>query len=62
YQESFYSQFKLELGNVSQCSHEGEALERIYHQIYYYNNQRIHGVLKMSPSQYGALTATGRFM
>ncbi|NCT00291.1 IS3 family transposase [Candidatus Parcubacteria bacterium] len=62
YQESFYSQFKLELGNVSQCSHEGEALERIYNQIYYYNNHRIHSGLKMPPSLYNTITATGRFM
>lgn len=62
YQESFYSQFKLELGNINDCQSEGQALERIYHQIYYYNNYRIHSALKMPPSRYSAIATTGRLM
>ena len=51
HQESFYSQFKLELGKLNHLS-EGEIVERIYQQIYYYNHLRIHTGLKMSPRQY----------
>ncbi len=51
HQESFYSQFKLELGNLNHLS-EGEIVERIYQQIYYYNHLRIHTTLKMSPRKY----------
>lgn len=51
YQESFYSQFKLELGKLNHLS-EGEIIERIYQQIYYYNHLMIHTTLKMSPREY----------
>lgn len=58
-QESFYSQFKLELENINRFEHEGQLLEKIYNQIYYYNNHRIQSSLKMPPSQYYAITAKG---
>lgn len=51
HQESFYSQFKLELGALKHLS-IGEVVEKIYQQIYYYNHQRIHTTLKMSPRQF----------
>ena len=51
YQESFYSQFKLELGKLDHLS-EGEIVEKIYQQIYYYNHLRIHTTLKTSPHKY----------
>lgn len=51
YQESFYSQFKLELGALRQLS-DDEIVERIYHQIHYYNRLRIHTALKMPPRQF----------
>lgn len=51
YQESFYSQFKLELGKLDHLT-EGEIVERIYQQIYYYNHLRIHTALKMPPRRY----------
>ena len=51
HQESFYSQFKLELGNLNHLS-EGEIVEKIYQQIYYYNHLRIHTTLKISPRKY----------
>ncbi len=54
FQESFYSQFKLELGPLSRFSSLGEVVEAIYHQIHYYNNDRIHTALKMSPKKYAA--------
>jgi transposase InsO family protein len=49
FQESFYSQFKLELGNPNRFDHIGELIEAIYQQIAYYNNRRIHSALKMPP-------------
>ena len=51
HQESFYSQFKLELGSLNHLS-EGKIVERIYQQIYYYNHLRIHTALKMPPRKY----------
>ncbi len=49
FQESFYSQFKLELGNPNRFNHVGELIEAIHQQIYYYNNRRIHSAFKMPP-------------
>ena len=58
-QESFYSHFKLELGNVNRFKSEGELIENIYGQIYYCNNIRIKTRLKMAPSQFYAQIAKG---
>lgn len=52
YQESFYSQFKIELGDPACFSSLGEFTAGIYRQIWYYNNERIHTSLKMSPLQF----------
>lgn len=52
YQESFYSNFKLELGQINRFETVGELIEEIYKQMAYYNNQRMHSKLKMSPVQY----------
>ena len=49
FQESFYSQFKVELGQVSRFEAVEELFEEIYQTIYYYNNSRMHTSLKMSP-------------
>lgn len=49
FQESFYSQFKVDLGRVSRFDTVEELMEEIYQTIYYYNNQRIHSSLKMAP-------------
>ena len=49
FQESFYSQFKVDLGYVSRFETVEELIEAIYQTIYYYNNQRIHTKLKMAP-------------
>lgn len=57
FQESFYSQFKLELGNINQLENDGQLAEVIYQQIYYYNHERIHSALKMSPRQFHQLAA-----
>jgi putative transposase len=52
YQESFYSQFKLELGNLNRFQHVGELIEAVHRQIRYYNHHRIHSALKMPPVIY----------
>ena len=49
FQESFYSQFKVDLGFVSRFETVEELIEEIYQTVYYYNNQRIHTKLKMAP-------------
>lgn len=49
HQESFYGKFKTEFGDFNRFSDIGELVEEIYHQIYYYNNKRIHTSLKMTP-------------
>lgn len=49
FQESFYSQFKVDLGYISRFETVEELIEEIYQTIYYYNNQRIHTKLKMAP-------------
>lgn len=50
YQESFYSQFKIDLGDPNRFKHLGELIYNIYQTIYYYNNNRIHTKLKMPPA------------
>ena len=52
FQESFYSTFKLDLGNTGQFETLGELVEALHLQIHRYNNQRIHTKLKMSPKQF----------
>lgn len=58
YQESFYSNFKLELGDTNRFETVGELIEEIYRQMAYYNNQRMHSKLKMSPVQYRQKSST----
>jgi transposase InsO family protein len=52
FQESFYSQFKLELGDVRRFAHVGQLIEAVHGQIAYYNTRRIHLALKMPPAAY----------
>lgn len=52
FKESFYSHFKLELGDIFRFDNLGELTEAISQAIYYYNNQRIHTKLKMSPIKF----------
>jgi putative transposase len=52
YQESFYSQFKVDLGDPARFKSLGELVYEIYQLIYKYNNTRIHTSLKMSPQQF----------
>jgi transposase InsO family protein len=52
YQESFYSNFKLELGSLERFENTGELIEAISLAIRYYNHDRIHTKLKTSPVKY----------
>ena len=52
YQESFYNQFKVDLGDPSRFKTLGELVLAIYQTIYAYNHTRIHSALKMSPMQF----------
>ena len=52
FQESFYSGFKLDLGEPNRFNNLGELVEAIYQTIHYYNNSRIHTKLKSSPHQF----------
>jgi putative transposase len=49
FQESFYAQFKVDLGFLSRFDSVEELIEGIYQAIHYYNYDRIHTSLKMSP-------------
>lgn len=52
HQESFFGHFKLEAGDLNRFESLGELIEYIYQQVYYYNNKRIHSVLKMAPVEF----------
>ncbi len=49
-QESFYSNFKLELGHPEIYPTLGELIEAIAQQINYYNYRRVHTALKCPPA------------
>ena len=49
FQESFYGKFKIDLGYIQRFETIEQLIEEIYQAIYYYNNQRMHTSLKMSP-------------
>ena len=51
-QESFYNQFKLELGPVSRFQHVGQLIEAVHQQIMYYNTKRLHSAHRMSPATF----------
>jgi transposase InsO family protein len=57
YQESFYSQFKIDLGDPNRFKTLGELVYEIYQTIYRYNNSRIHSALKMSTVKFALLNA-----
>jgi transposase InsO family protein len=52
YQESFYSQFKVDLGDPNRFKNLAELAVALHQQIFYYNNSRIHSKLRMSPVAY----------
>ena len=49
YQESFYSQFKIDLGDPDRFRSLGELVYEIHRLVWDYNHKRIHSVLKMPP-------------
>ena len=57
YQESFYSQFKVELGDPNRFNSLGELVYEIHQVILRYNTRRIHSSIKMPPAQFAALHA-----
>jgi putative transposase len=52
YQESFYGNWKVDIGDVNRFKSLGELTAEIYKSIYYYNNERIHTALLMAPKQF----------
>src|SRR3989344_4897664 len=52
YQESFYSQFKVDLGRTDRFNEIGELIEAISQALLYYNTKRIHTALKMPPEEF----------
>jgi putative transposase len=52
YQESFYSQFKIDLGDTDRFDTLGELIYEVYLTIFKYNHSRIHSKLKMPPVLY----------
>lgn len=52
FQESFYSNFKLDLGWTNQFESLPELIEAIHLQIHYYNTKRIHTKLKTQPQTF----------
>ena len=49
YQEGFYSQFKVDLGDPNRFEVLGELVYEIHHLIWKYNHTRIHSALRMPP-------------
>ncbi len=58
FKESFYSEFKLELGHPECYPTLGELVEAIAQQIHYYNNRRIHTALKCPPAVFASKYAS----
>jgi transposase InsO family protein len=52
YQESFYSQFKVDLGDTNRFETLGKLIYEIYQTLHTYNNRRIHTAIKMPPIIY----------
>ena len=52
FQESFYSHFKVDLGDPERFETLPEFIEAIHHQMTEYNTNRIHTVLKTTPEQF----------
>ncbi len=52
YQESFFGNWKTDIGDVNRFETLGELTAELYRSIYYYNNLRIHTSLGMSPRKF----------
>jgi transposase InsO family protein len=62
YQESFYSQFKVDLGDPNRFPSLGELVYEIYRLIHSYNTNRIHTALRMPPQTFSLRYATTQFL
>jgi len=58
YQESFYNQFKVDLGDPNRFDTLGELMYAVYQTIHVYNNSRIHTALKQAPRAFARQCAT----
>ena len=52
YQESFFGNWKVDIGDINQFETLGELTAELYRSIYYYNNLRIHTSLGMAPKKF----------
>ena len=52
FQESFYGNWKVDVGDVNRFGSLGELTAEIYKSIYYYNNLRIHTALGCAPKTF----------
>lgn len=52
FQESFYSNFKVDLGDPSRFELLGELIEALHYTINYYNTKRRHTTLQTTPENY----------
>jgi transposase InsO family protein len=52
YQESFFGNWKVDIGDVNRFPIFGELVAELYRSIYYYNNERIHTSLGMPPKKF----------
>jgi transposase InsO family protein len=52
YQESWYSGFKVDLGDPNRFASLGELVAEIYRLVWDYNHRRIHSAFKMPPAAY----------
>lgn len=52
HQESFFSHFKAELGEINRLDSIGEFVAAIYQQVNYYNYDRLHRSLKATPVKF----------
>lgn len=52
FQESFYSTFKVDLGDPNRWETLGELVATIHETVNYYNKERMHGRLKTTPEAF----------
>lgn len=52
YQESFYGNWKVDIGDINRFKSLGELTAEIYKSIYYYNHERIHTSLGTAPKKF----------
>lgn len=60
YQESFYGNWKVDIGDVNRFKNLGELTAEIYKSMYYYNHERIHTKLKMPPTKFAEKFASAK--